>query len=143
MLKTFLTCCVVSLFVVGGFVGFSISADPGPAEMTLTDASSAKPKPAKFPHKLHQDAFSCAECHHGMDADGKKVDYVDGQAIGKCADCHNADKLAGKMKDKLDLATLKGAGHGNCLECHKAMAKEKPELAEKKIASCATCHPKS
>lgn len=143
MLKKFLACCVVSLFVMGGVAGYVLAVDPGPADITMTDATSAKPKPAQFPHKAHQDAFGCAECHHSMDADGKKVDYVDGQAIGKCADCHNADKLAGRMMDKLDLGTLKGAGHGNCLECHKAMAKEKPELAERKIDKCAACHPKS
>ena len=49
------------------------------------------------------------------------------------------EKLAGKTKGKLKLDTLKGAGHGNCLECHKEQAKDP---AKKALKSCKTCHPK-
>lgn len=143
MLKKFLVCSVISMFVMGGAVISAMATDDaGPADITLTDSTSSKPKPAQFPHKIHQDKFKCGECHHGM-ADGKQVPYTEGMKIEKCATCHTGDTLAGKMKDKLKLDSLKGAGHGNCLECHKKMAAEDPALKEKKIDKCAACHPKS
>ncbi len=143
MLKKFVVCSVVSMFVIGGAVISSMATgDAGPADITITDSTSAKPKPAQFPHKVHQDKFKCDECHHGM-ADGKAVPYTEGMKIEKCETCHTGDTLAGKMKDKLKLDTLKGAGHGNCLECHKKMAKADPTLKEKKIDKCAACHPKA
>jgi len=140
MLKKLIACSIVSLFVLSG-VGFVLATDTGPADITIVGTNSKKPKPAVFPHKAHQDAFECAECHHGM-ADGKQKAYTEGQEIQKCEACHNADTLAGKKKGKLKLDTIKGAGHGNCVACHKAMEKEKPELKEKKISKCSTCHPK-
>ncbi len=142
MLKKIFTCSVVSLFVFCGAVSFvSAGADSGPTDITMVSTSSKKPKPANFPHKKHQDTLKCADCHHSM-ADGKKVPYVDGQDIGKCESCHNKEVLPGKLKGKLKLDTIKGAGHGNCLACHKAKAKEDPALKAKKIDKCAACHPK-
>ncbi len=143
MLKKIFACSVVSLFVFYGAASFiSAAVDAGPAEITIVSETSKKPKPAVFPHKQHQDAFKCADCHHSMGADGKKVPYAEGQEIGKCDSCHNKDKLAGKLKGKLKLDTIKGAGHGKCLACHKAKAKEDPALKAKKIAKCSACHPK-
>lgn len=142
MLKKILVCSVVSMFIMGGAVISSMATDAGPADITITDSKSAKPKPAQFPHKAHQDKFECGECHHGMGADGKQLAYSADLKIEKCETCHTGDKLAGKMKDKLKLDTIKGAGHGNCLECHKKMAAADPALKEKKIDKCAACHPK-
>jgi hypothetical protein len=142
MLKRVLVCSVVSMFVLCGGVSSSLATgDMGDPDITIVDSKSAKPKPAQFPHKLHQDAFKCAECHHGM-ADGKQVAYTEGMEIQKCETCHTGDVLAGKKKGKLKLDTIKGAGHGNCLECHKKMAKEDAALKAKKIAKCNACHPK-
>ena len=141
MLKKVLACSFVSMFVFCGSVISSFATDAGPADITIVDSKSAKPKPAQFPHKMHQDAFECAECHHGM-ADGKQVPYTEGMEIQKCETCHNPEVHGGKMKGKLKPDELKGAGHGNCLECHKAMAKKDPALKEKKIDKCAACHPK-
>jgi hypothetical protein len=141
MLKKILACSVVSLFVLCGAISYSMAVEAGPAEITVADSKSKKPKPAVFPHKQHQDAFKCGDCHHGM-ADGKQVPYADGQEIQKCETCHTGDTLAGKTKGKLKLDTIKGAGHGNCLACHKEMAKKDAALKEKKIDKCATCHPK-
>ncbi len=141
MLKKIIACSIASLFLLCG-VCFVMATDAGPADITMVGANSKKPKPAIFPHKMHQDTFKCAECHHGMADDGSQVAYAEGQAMGTCESCHNSDKLAGKTKGKLKLDTIKGAGHGNCLACHKAMAKEKPELKKKKIAKCSVCHPK-
>lgn len=142
MLKKFIVCSVVSMFVLGGTVISSLASDEkGPADITIVDSKSAKPKPVQFPHRQHQEKFKCAECHHGM-ADGKQVPYTEGMEIQKCETCHTGDTLAGKMKDKLKLDTLKGAGHGNCLECHKEMTKKDPALKDKKLTSCNTCHPK-
>lgn len=145
MLKKFLVGSVISMFIMGGAVISSMATDEnksGPEDITITDATSSKPKPAQFPHKMHQDKFECGECHHGMGDDGKQVPYTEDMEIQECAACHNSDTLGGKMKDKLKLDTLKGAGHGNCLECHKKMAAEDPKLKEKKIDKCSACHPK-
>lgn len=145
MLKKVLVCSVISMFVMGGAVISSLATDDkGPADITITSSKSAKPKPAQFPHEKHQnmEGVTCGDCHHGM-ADGARVDYTEGMAVKKCEECHNSEVLAGKMKDKLKLDTLKGAGHGNCLECHKEMAKKDPALKAKNIDKCAACHPKS
>lgn len=141
MLKKIVACGVVTLFVLTGTAVVSFSTDPGPADITMVGEKSKKPKPAVFPHKKHQETIGCGECHHGM-ADGKQVAYADGQEIKKCESCHNKDVLAGKMAGKNKLDTIKGAGHGNCLACHKKLAKENPELKAKKISKCSTCHPK-
>lgn len=150
MLKKVLACSVVTMFILCGSVISTFASDHGPKDkdkdtdiIIMEDSTSSKPKPAKFPHQLHKDTFSCDACHHGMDDDGKLVAYTDGMEIQKCATCHNAEVLPGKMKDRLKLDTLKGAGHGNCLECHREMAKKDPALKERKIASCSTCHPKN
>jgi len=141
MFKKIIACSVVSLFVVCGAATLASGADAGPADITIVSQTSKKPKAAIFPHKAHQDKFECAQCHHGM-ADGKQVAYVEGQDIGKCDSCHNKEDLAGKKSGKLKLDTIKGAGHGNCLACHKAMAKKDADLKAKKIDKCKTCHPK-
>jgi len=142
MLKKILACSVVTLFVLVGSAS-CFAADPGPADITIVGAKSKKPKPALFPHKQHQEAFKCEECHHGM-ADGKKVAYTEDMELKgkKCESCHNAEVLPGVKHGKLKLDTIKGAGHGNCLACHKKMAKENPDLKAKKIDKCAACHPK-
>ncbi len=140
MLKKFIACSVVSVFVLCGAASFSFATgDTGPADITIVGAKSKKPKPALFPHKAHQDKMECAECHHGM-ADGKQVPYTEGMKIQKCDACHNKETLAGKKSGKLKLDTIKGAGHGNCLACHKDVAKKDP--AKKSLKSCKTCHPK-
>lgn len=143
MLKKIFACSVVSLFVFCGAASFiNAAADKGPAEITIVSSTSKKPKPAVFPHEKHQGTMECADCHHSMADDGKQVAYADGQEIGKCESCHNKDKLAGKLKGKLKLDTIKGAGHGLCMNCHKAKAKADPALKAKKIDKCAACHPK-
>lgn len=142
MVKKIMAGCVVAAFLVAGSAFSSSAADMGPAEMELVSADSKKPKPAIFPHKQHQDAISCGECHHGMAEDGSQVAYTEGAAIAKCDSCHNPEKMAGKTKGKLKLDTPKGWGHGNCLDCHKSLAKENADLKAKGIAKCGTCHPK-
>ena len=138
-MRKIIACSFFSLSMLIGSVLFTMAAgNVGPADITIDEGGK---KPAVFPHKKHQDAFKCGECHHQMAADGKQSPYVEGQEIKKCGSCHNATVLAGKMKDKLALDTLKGAGHGNCLECHKAK-KDEPAIKDKKIDKCETCHPK-
>ena len=106
-----------------GFAAVSIAADPGPAEMELK--TSAGKKPAKFPHKAHQDKFACGDCHHSA-ADGKQVAYKDGDAIGKCESCHDGSLANAKV------ANYMKAAHENCKGCHKE--KGGP-------TKCADCHP--
>ncbi len=141
MIRKALVCGAAAAFLLCGLACTSFAGDTGPETITLTATGSAKPKPATFPHKKHQETLKCGDCHHGMQ-DGKQVPYADGMEIGKCESCHNPEKLAGKTKGALKLDTLKGAGHGNCLECHKEMVKKDPALKEKGIDKCTTCHAK-
>ncbi|HIP83199.1 MAG TPA: class III cytochrome c [Desulfocapsa sulfexigens] len=114
------------------FTGAGFAGDnAGPKEMVLesTIDKARKAKPAIFNHARHQETIKCGDCHHAKDADGKKVDYVEGQKIEKCESCHN--KTAGMPKK---LTTFKEAAHASCKACHKAK--------DKKLAKCTVCHPK-
>lgn len=121
------------------------STDKGPADMTLT--TKAAKKPSLFPHAKHQESISCAECHHLM-VDKKQAPFTEGAEIAKCQSCHNSDVLGGVkvtvpgLKKPLKLDTYKGAGHGNCLACHKSMAAKDSDLKARKIDKCSACHPK-
>ena len=138
MVRKAIVSLVASAFLFGASVAVCVSADnKGPAEITLGASGT---KPAQFPHKAHQDKLKCAECHHGKTADGKQEPYKEGQEIKKCDTCHNATVLAGKTKGALKLDEMKGAGHGNCLECHKETAKN--DASKAALAKCETCHPK-
>ncbi|WP_028582714.1 cytochrome c3 family protein [Desulfogranum japonicum] len=128
-MKKLLVCGAIlaAFFVVGS--GVSFASDKGPAEITLesTIDTAKKPKPATFPHAEHQSRLACGDCHHGKDADGKKIDYVEGQEIGKCESCHN--KAAGMPKK---VASYKDAAHALCKDCHKQQ--------DAKLAKCNVCH---
>ncbi|MFH1215252.1 MAG: cytochrome c3 family protein [Pseudomonadota bacterium] len=122
--------CAAAFAVLVGF-GMPVMADNGPADMTLqaTVDAAAKPKPAVFPHKKHQDSgLTCGQCHHGQGADGKKTEYTDGMAIAKCESCHNKANAALPK----EVATFKDAAHVNCKGCHKDMAKGPTK--------CGDCH---
>lgn len=141
MIRKALICGAAAVFLLCGLMNTGFAEEKkGPETITLTATGSAKPKPAVFPHKKHQETLKCADCHHSA-KDGKQVPYTEGMEIGKCESCHNPEVLAGKTKGALKLDTLKGAGHGNCLECHKEMVKKDPALMDKKLDKCATCHP--
>lgn len=128
MIKKTIICSAAIAFALSlAVAGASIAADKGPADMVLKTAEGKKP--AKFPHKAHQDKLKCGDCHHGA-KDGKQVAYADGQKIEKCEACHN-DKMANK-----ELNDLKKASHKNCKDCH-ASKKDKPNLNK-----CNTCHEK-
>ena len=109
-------------------LGFA-DGDKGPATITLvtTIDKAKKQKPAFFPHAEHQQRLTCGTCHHSKDAEGKRVDYVEGQKIEKCESCHN--KTAG-MPRKIN--TFKNAAHETCRKCHKS--------THKKLAKCSVCH---
>ncbi|RPH39159.1 MAG: class III cytochrome c [Desulfobulbaceae bacterium] len=142
MIRKALMCGAAAAFLLCGLMSTGFAEEnKGPETITMTATGSAKPKPAVFPHKKHQELLKCGDCHHG-EKDGKQVPYAEGDPVGKCESCHNAEKMAGKTKGANKLDTLKGAGHGNCVDCHKEMVKKDPALKEKNIDKCATCHGK-
>ena len=102
------------------------AVDAGPAEMELKTAAAKKP--AKFPHKKHQEAFECGECHHAKTDDGKQSPYVEGIKIKLCITCHNKDDMSNPQ-----LNSAKLAGHGLCKECHKKNKDSAP-------TKCSGCH---
>ncbi|MBW6521658.1 MAG: cytochrome c family protein [Desulfoarculaceae bacterium] len=125
------TAMFAAAFALALGMGFTVNAmaDNGPADLILqaTVDAAAKPKPATFPHAKHQAMLTCADCHHGKDAAGKQVAFVEGQKIEKCESCHNA--AAGMDKN---IATFKDAAHTKCKGCH----------TEKKAGptKCNECH---
>jgi hypothetical protein len=135
-MKKALICSIALVFLcTTGLVAVSMAGEEkGPAELIISPDGK---KPVQFPHAKHQEKIKCGECHHGKDAAGKQVAYVEGQKNGKCASCHTGDMLKDKVKGK---TALQRAGHGNCLACHKKEAKKDAKL--KNIKKCSTCHPK-
>ncbi len=124
--------CIILLLIgvlSGGLVLAAV--DKGPAEITLESTldPAKKPKPAIFPHSEHQNRLQCGECHHGKDAEGKRVAYSDGQKIEKCEACHNSKEVMPKK-----LATFMKAAHERCKTCHKNTSKD--------LVKCSVCHPK-
>jgi cytochrome c553 len=106
--------------------GISIASDAGPEEMELKTAAAKKP--AKFPHRKHQESFTCADCHHTKGDDGKKALYVEGMEIKKCISCHNKDDM-----DDPKMNNFKVVAHGLCKECHKKNKDTAP-------TKCSGCH---
>lgn len=102
----------------------------GPEEIVLKTAKAAKP--AKFPHKKHQDKLECSACHHSKTADGKQGPYIAGEEK-KCETCHNGDMANAKLN------SFKNAGHAACKECHKKEEKGGNKNAPTK---CNGCHVK-
>ncbi len=134
-----LACGLFILGLILSHMSLASSVDPGPEDILLKSSDSSKKPPSVFPHIKHQESITCGECHHAM-VDGKQAPYTEGMEIQKCEACHNGDVLGGKKEGKYELDTFKGAGHGNCLECHKKIAKE--DSSQKKLKSCKTCHQK-
>ena len=133
------TCGMFILGLILSTSSLALSTDPGPENITLKSSDSSKKDPAIFPHIKHQETLACGECHHAM-VDGKQAPYTEGMEIQKCESCHNSEILGGKKEGKYELDNFKGAGHGNCLECHKKIAKD--DSSKKKLKSCKTCHQK-
>jgi len=129
MFKKSVILTTAMIFILGMVLasGLAMAADAGPEEMVLKTAAAKKP--ANFPHKKHQEKFSCGDCHHGKTDDGKQAPYAEGQAVQKCASCHNAEMANPKLN------SFKLAGHGNCKECHKKNKDTAP-------TKCGGCHPK-
>lgn len=118
---------VSSTDIKGERIGLTIDSD-GPTAIILR-TSQAK-KPAFFPHKKHQDRYSCGKCHHGKDSSGMLVEYSANTIIKKCTACHNSN-LPNKELDGFQLI-----GHRLCRECHR----KNENLT---LARCSTCHRKN
>ena len=107
------------LFIAGGALGVEVSI--GPADITLQTEEARKP--ADFPHRQHQEAYSCTVCHHAKD--GIMV-------IDKCTSCHTQDI------GNPDVNSFKKAAHKLCKDCHKNVnyaGKDAP-------IKCSGCHVK-
>ena len=130
MKKTLIYAALVALCSAPCVLNLAEAADPGPAEITLesTIDGAKKPKPSAFPHGKHQSLQECSVCHHGKDADGKKVAYVEGQEIKKCETCHNTKDAT--MPAAVN--TFKKAAHKQCKTCH--------QNKDPKLAKCTVCH---
>jgi hypothetical protein len=102
----------------------------GPAVIKMQTAR--KKKPALFPHRKHQGMYDCAECHHGMDSEGKQLPYIDGMVIQHCVTCHNPT-----MENK-QLGSLMKAAHARCKGCHKKVVAESGTAGP--IGKCSGCH---
>jgi len=101
---------------------FCLEVSIGPAEIRLQTETARKP--ADFPHRQHQQKYSCTVCHHAND---------EVMVIKKCASCHTLDI------SNPDVNSYKKASHKLCKDCHKAV-----NSAEGKDApiKCSGCHMK-
>ena len=109
----------VVLFIAANASGVEVSI--GPADITLQ--TEAARKPAVFPHRQHQDSYSCTACHHAKN---------EVMVIDKCSRCHTVDI------SNPDVNSYKKAAHKLCKDCHKEVNKEGNEAPIK----CSGCHPK-
>ncbi len=120
-----------ALFFISGLLVISNPSvaseiDKGPEEMVIQTASAKKP--AKFPHRKHQESFECKDCHHAKTDDGIKYSYFEGMEVKKCITCHNKDDMTNPK-----LNSFKLAAHGLCKECHKQNKDSAP-------TKCSGCH---
>jgi hypothetical protein len=76
----------------------AVAAAAGPETITL----EAKPGNVTFPHKAHQAALKCQDCH-ATAAGGKIEGFGKDKAHGLCVECH-------KKQAK---------GPTKCADCHK------------------------
>lgn len=106
--------------------GLSMASDTGPEKMLIQTAAAKKP--ARFPHRKHQESFECKECHHAKTDDGVKYPYVENMEVKKCVTCHNKDDMSNPK-----LNSFKLAAHGLCKECHKNNSDSAP-------TKCSGCH---
>ena len=113
----FIVIGLIALFIAGNAFGVEVSI--GPADIVLQTES--KKKPARFPHRQHQDAYGCTACHHAKD---------EVMVIDKCASCHTLDI------SNPDVNSYKKAAHKLCKGCHKVVNKEDSEAPIK----CSGCH---
>ncbi len=79
-------------------------------------------KPASFPHRDHQQFLSCTSCHHVRE---------NVMVIDRCISCHN------ETMPNAELNSLKAAGHGLCVTCHKKVTAEGGAAPRR----CSSCHP--
>jgi predicted CXXCH cytochrome family protein len=113
------TISLVLLVCAGNASGVEVSI--GPAEITLQTESARKP--ADFPHRQHQEAYSCTVCHHAKD---------EIMVIEKCAGCHTPDI------SNPEVNSYKKAAHKLCKDCHKTVNSEEGKDAPIKCSGCHT-----
>jgi hypothetical protein len=107
------------LIFTGNAFGLEVSI--GPAEITL-QTESAK-KPALFPHRQHQETYSCTVCHHVKN---------EVMVIDRCDACHTLDI------SNPDVNSYKKAAHKMCKDCHKRVNSEEDKDAPIKCSGCHT-----
>jgi hypothetical protein len=122
----FLTSALLLIFGLWGAGSPSMANDTGPETIKLKSPSGKKP--AQFPHKKHQESFTCNDCHHAKTGDSAKSPYEEGMQVNKCIFCHNKDDMANPK-----LNSFKLAAHGLCKECHKRNRDTAP-------TKCSGCH---
>lgn len=114
---------VVAGLVLLGVAGaaFGVEVSIGPAEIVLQTEEARKP--ADFPHRQHQEAYSCTVCHHAKD---------EIMVIDKCGVCHTKDI------SNAEVNSYKKAAHKLCKDCHKRVNDEGRDAPIK----CSGCHVK-
>jgi predicted CXXCH cytochrome family protein len=109
----------ILLLLAGGAFGVEVSI--GPADIVLQTEEARKP--ADFPHRQHQEAYSCTVCHHAKD---------EIMVIAKCGACHTKDI------SNSDVNSFKKAAHKLCKDCHKKVNDAGMDAPIK----CSGCHVK-
>lgn len=87
-------------------------------------------KEVPFPHSKHA-TVDCKQCHHTWDG---------AAAMQGCTDagCHDSLEFRSKENAK-DVKLVENAYHGQCIDCHKALKKDKKPTGP---TACGKCHTK-
>lgn len=142
MKKKLLISLICAAFLCMGAV-MSVSAADAPGDdyvISAPEGMKAKPKGDKpgelqkavpFPHSKHA-TVECVQCHHTLEADGG--------AVKKCttSGCHDSLEFRDKANAK-DVKLVENAFHTQCIDCHKALKKDKKPTGP---TACGKCHTK-
>ncbi|HBH27938.1 MAG: cytochrome c3 family protein [Desulfofustis sp. PB-SRB1] len=107
-----------------------------PPRLIVLDSLAHFYEPVRFDHQLHIDYADCAECHHHTTASPATdprctichTTATAGASVA-CRNCHGTKRPSGEDAAKprpshryhIDIVSLAGAYHINCLDCHQAV----------------------
>jgi len=132
--------------ILCGLPAAGMDADDAPVSVTI-DSLQELYEPVIFDHQTHSDMYDCSSCHHhtaGTGTQSKTCRKCHGTSGAEgdvsCSGCHKktlAVHLLAKKETQdtaiyhIDIPSLKGALHLQCLECHRS---------ENGPTDCQECH---
>jgi hypothetical protein len=133
--RTYLLFFVVALFLTAGPLSLPGVAQEDTYVFEYAEVfGSLSRAPVSFDHSAHMERLEkegCGACHHVVDKDSGKLEYVEGEE-STCSECHSAQKNG-------STPGLREAFHGKCTGCHRQMSKHHQKTGP---VTCGECHKK-